>query len=70
MESLKERDHLGDLGINGRIILKLLKEIRYEDMGRILVILDRVQWQYEFSSIFRLSLHHSKVSKGKVIFVL
>jgi hypothetical protein len=39
--NLRERDHLGDLGVDGSIILKwFFKEIGWEGVGRIDVVRD------------------------------
>jgi hypothetical protein len=47
-ETMKERDHFGDLGTNGRItsIFKLIsKKIVFADVGWVYLAQDRVQWR-------------------------
>jgi hypothetical protein len=42
-ENLRERDHLGDPGVNGRIILRLKYDV--EDMDWIELAQDRGRWR-------------------------
>jgi hypothetical protein len=45
-EILKERDHLRDLSVDGRIILKLMKEIGRGDMDWINLAEDRYSGKF------------------------
>jgi len=45
MVSLKRRGHLGDVGLDRKIIIKwVLREIDCEDMNCIHLVQNRVQW--------------------------
>lgn len=44
-ETWRKKKHLGDLGVNGRISLKLdLTDIGYEDVNCIHLAQDKMQW--------------------------
>jgi hypothetical protein len=50
-ESQKERGHLEDQDVGGRIILKLIREIGWGDMDRIDLTQDRDQWRVLVNTI-------------------
>jgi hypothetical protein len=45
LEGVKVRDHWEDLGIGGRITLRLTLGRRFDGVNWIQLIWDRVQWQ-------------------------
>jgi hypothetical protein len=55
-ENMKERDHSGDLGVDGRIILGLRK-IGWEDMDWIHVAQDTDQWRAFVNRVMNLRFH-------------
>jgi hypothetical protein len=54
---LKERDHLGDLGVSGRIKLKIkLKELRWASGDLIHFAWDMDQWQALVNTVMNLPI--------------
>jgi hypothetical protein len=55
--NLKERDHLEDMGIEGRVILNcILKEIGWQTMGYIYVIQGRDKLQAVVNMVINLQV--------------
>jgi hypothetical protein len=54
VENLKGRGHLGYLEVNGRIILTGSLKIRCEDVDRIYLARDSVQWQGLENAVVKL----------------
>jgi hypothetical protein len=53
---LKGSDHLGDLGINGKIILNWISKIKCDDVDWIHVAQDRVQWQAFVNTVMNIQV--------------
>jgi hypothetical protein len=45
-DKFKGRDHLGDLGIDGRMILNISNKIRYVSVGWIELAQDRIECKH------------------------
>ena len=54
--NLRERDHGGDPGIDGRIILRHLQEVGYEGMDWINLVQDRDSWQAFVNAVMNLQV--------------
>jgi hypothetical protein len=55
-ENLKGRYHLGNIFLDGRIILNDLKDIGYECVDWIHQVQDRDQWQTLSNAVVKLSI--------------
>jgi hypothetical protein len=56
MKNLKIRDNLGDLDINGRIILKFILKRGCNGVGWLYLTQDRVQWQVLVKIVMKLQV--------------
>jgi hypothetical protein len=51
---MKERDNLGNLGVDGRIILRCLQEVECGDMDWIEVAQDRDRWRALVNAVMKI----------------
>jgi hypothetical protein len=55
LENLKGRDHLEDIGVDGKIILEMdLREIGWEGVDWIHLVQERDQWRASVSTVMNL----------------
>jgi len=51
---MKKRDNLGDLGVDGRIILRCLQEVGCGDMDWIELAQDRDRWRALVNAVIKI----------------